>query len=134
MTDVILPEGWPRPHGYANGVSADGRVIAVAGQIGWDAVRERIVAPDFVAQVDQALANVVTILRAAGAAPEHVVRLTWFVTSREAYLGARRELTATWRRHFGAHYPAMSVIFVAGLLDPAALVEIEATAVVPRPM
>jgi enamine deaminase RidA (YjgF/YER057c/UK114 family) len=103
----------------------------VAGQVGWDPSTERVVSDDFAEQVDRALGNIVEVLRAGGATPAHVVRLTWFVTSRDAYLAARRALTDVYRRHFGAHYPAMSVVFVAGLLEPGALVEIEATAVVP---
>ncbi|MDQ3697578.1 MAG: RidA family protein [Gemmatimonadota bacterium] len=131
MLRVIQPDGWPRPAGYANGVAAAGRVICVAGQIGWDPVTERLESGEFTGQARRALANVVTILRAGGAEPRHVVRLTWFVTDRQEYLSARRELGRAYREVFGEHYPAMSVLFVSGLLEERALVEIEATAVVP---
>jgi enamine deaminase RidA (YjgF/YER057c/UK114 family) len=131
--DSVHPAGWPRPRGYANAViaPAGGRVLAIAGQIGWDPLREEIVSDDFLQQTERALSNLVAILDAAGAHPRHVVRLTWFITDRIAYVAARRELGEAYRRHFGKHYPAMSVLFVAALLEPRAVVEIEATAVIP---
>ncbi len=128
--EIVNPPGWPRPSGYANAVSATGRVIAVAGQIGWDPRTQQIVSDDFTEQADRAFANLAEILGATGARLAHVVRLTWFVTDRDAYVAARRALAEVYRRHFGGHYPAMSVIFVSGLLEPRAKVEIEATAVV----
>ena len=127
--EILNPSGWPRPRGYSNGVSK-GKVIAVSGQIGWDPVTEKLVSSDFAAQADRALENVLAILGAAGASASDVVRLTWFVTDRAAYVAARSPLAGIYRKHFGSHYPAMSVIFVTGLLEPGAVVEIEATAVI----
>ena len=126
---ILQPEGWARPRGYANGVAAEGRQVFVSGQIGWDAA-QRIVSDDFAAQARQALANIVAVLATAGAKPEHLVRLTWFVTSRDEYNAALTEIGAAYRELIGRHYPAMSVVVVAGLLEPRAKVEIEATAVV----
>ncbi len=126
---ILQPEGWARPRGYANGVAAEGRQVFVSGQIGWDAA-QRIVSDDFAAQVRQALANIVAVLATAGAKPEQLVRLTWFVTSRDEYNAALTEIGASYRGLIGRHYPAMSVVVVAGLLEPRAKVEIEATAVI----
>jgi len=125
---ILQPEGWARPRGYANGVAAEGRQVFVSGQIGWDA-SQRIVSDDFAAQARQALANIVAVLATAGAVPAHLVRLTWFVTSRDEYNAALTEIGAAYRELIGRHYPAMSVVVVAGLLEPRAKVEIEATAV-----
>jgi enamine deaminase RidA (YjgF/YER057c/UK114 family) len=130
--EILNPPGWPRPRGYSNGVSAIGRIVAVSGQIGWDPATERIVSTDFAAQADRALENLVSVLAAGGATPAHVVRLTWFVTDRAAYLAARAALSSIYRKHFGTHYPAMSVIFVTSLVEEGALVEIEGTAVLPE--
>jgi enamine deaminase RidA (YjgF/YER057c/UK114 family) len=126
---ILQPDGWERPRGYANGIAAEGRQVFVSGQIGWDAA-QRIVSDEFAAQARQALANIVTVLATAGAKPEHLVRLTWFVTSRDEYNAALREIGAAYRELIGRHYPAMSVVVVAGLLEPRAKVEIEATAVI----
>jgi enamine deaminase RidA (YjgF/YER057c/UK114 family) len=128
---IVQPPGWPRPSGYANGVSATGRVVAVSGQIGWDPATEKLETDELAAQTRQALDNLVAVLRAAGAEPRHVVRLTWYITDRAGYLTSRREIGEAYRVLFGDHYPAMSVVIVAGLLDPRAKVEIEATAIVP---
>jgi enamine deaminase RidA (YjgF/YER057c/UK114 family) len=128
---IVRPEGWAPPRGYADGVSARGRLVFVAGQVGWDPATQEFASDEFATQTRQALANVVAVLRAAGAGPEHLVRTTWYVTSREAYVAARRELGAAWRETIGAHYPATTLVVVADLLEPRALVEIEATAVVP---
>ena len=128
---IVQPPGWPRPSGYANAVAASGRVVAVSGQIGWNPTTETFETDDMAAQVRRALDNVVAVLHAAGAEPRHVVRLTWFVTDRAAYVASRREIGEAYRALFGDHYPAMSVVIVAGLLDPRAKVEIEATAIVP---
>jgi enamine deaminase RidA (YjgF/YER057c/UK114 family) len=127
--EILQPPGWARPRGYANGVAADGRQVYVAGQIGWDG-QQRFASDDFAAQVRQALANVVAVLACAGAGPEHIVRMTWYVTSRDEYNAALTEIGASYRELIGRHYPAMSVVVVAGLLEPRAKVEIEATAVV----
>lgn len=127
--ELISPDGWPRGAGYAHGTAAHGRIVCVAGQIGWDARTGELVASDLAGQTAQALANVVAVLHAAGARPADVLRVTWYITDRDAYLAMRREIGAAWKQHFGAHYPAMSVVFVSTLLEPGALVEIEATAV-----
>jgi enamine deaminase RidA (YjgF/YER057c/UK114 family) len=129
--EAIEPEGWVQPVGYANGMSATGRVIVTAGQVGWDPASGAFASDDFAAQTAQALRNVVAVLRAGGAGPEHLVRLTWYVTSRSEYTAARRAVGAAYREIIGRRYPAMSVIVVSGLLEERAKVEIEATAVVP---
>jgi enamine deaminase RidA (YjgF/YER057c/UK114 family) len=130
MHQILQPDGWARPRGYANGIVARGRTITVAGQIGWDAA-QRLVGPDIVSQARQALANIVAILAVDGARPEHVVRLTWYVTDREAYLAAGAALGEAYRSEFGRHFPAMTAVQVSGLMEAGAVVEIEATAVVP---
>ena len=124
------PEGWPKPKGYANAVSATGRVVFVAGQVGWNPVTLAFEAGDFAAEVRQALANVVTALAAAGARPDHLTRLTWYITDREAYLRSQKEIGQAYRDVVGRHFPAMSVVVVSGLIEDGARVEIEATAVV----
>jgi len=125
---ALEPPGWPRARGYAHGIEASGRLVFTAGQIGWDPSGS--FAPDFAGQVRQALENVVAVLAEAGAGPEHVVRLTWYVTSREEYLGAQKEIGAAYRDVMGRRFPAMAVVIVAGLVEAQAKVEIEATAVV----
>ncbi|HEX7880076.1 MAG TPA: RidA family protein [Candidatus Eisenbacteria bacterium] len=130
--EALLPEGWPRPVGYANGVSVPcGRFITVAGQVGWNPHTLEFESSDLATQTRTALANVLAVLSAGGAEPRHVVRMTWYVTDRQAYLDARTAIGRAWRELFGSHYPAMSLVVVAGLLEALALVEIEATAVVP---
>jgi enamine deaminase RidA (YjgF/YER057c/UK114 family) len=129
---VLRPEGWPRPSGYSDGVSVSGRMVVLAGQIGWNPVTANFESDQLAAQVRQALANIVTLLAEAGAEPRHLVRLTWFVTDREAYMGARPEIGAAYREVIGAHYPPMSLVFVSALVEARAKVEIEATAVVPE--
>ena len=126
---ILQPPGWARARGYANGVVAEGRQIFVSGQIGWDA-EQRIVSDDFAAQTRQALANIVAVLVCAGAGPEHIVRLTWFITSRDEYHAGRAAIGASYRELIGRNFPAMSVVVVAALLEPRAKVEIEATAVI----
>ena len=127
--EILQPPGWTRPRGYANGVAAEGRQVYVAGQIGWDA-EQRFVGDGFAAQARQAFLNIVEVLACAGAGPQHIVRLTWYVTSREEYLAALPEIGTSYREIFGRNFPAMSVVVVAGLVEPRAKVEIEATAVV----
>jgi enamine deaminase RidA (YjgF/YER057c/UK114 family) len=129
---VLQPAGWAAPKGYANGVAARGRLVFVAGQVGWNA-EQRIVGDDFVAQARQALANVVAVLACADARPEHIVRMTWYVVDKREYLGCARELGAAYREIVGRHFPAMTAVEVAGLVEDGARVEIEATAVVPEP-
>lgn len=129
---VLQPPGWPRPRGYANGMATDGAgmLVFVAGQIGWDA-DGAFPASDMAGQVRTALENVVAVLREAGGRPEHVVRLTWYVVDRDEYVGGARAIGEAYRAVMGSHFPAMAVVVVAGLLEPEARVEIEATAVVP---
>ena len=127
---MIQPEGWPRPRGYANAISARGEIVALAGQVGWNPVTQQFESDDFVAQVEQALRNIVTVLSAVGAHPEDVIRLTWYVTSKSAYVDNTRAIGEVYRAVFGAHYPAMTLVVVAALVEDRALVEIEATAVV----
>jgi enamine deaminase RidA (YjgF/YER057c/UK114 family) len=126
---TLQPQGWPRPHGYANGMSARGRVIVTGGMIGCD-IMENVV-EGFVAQVRLALLNIRAVLAEGGAGPEHIVRLTWYVLDMEEYRKSRKELGRAYREVFGAHYPAMAVVGVKELYEPKARVEIEATAVVP---
>lgn len=131
MTARILhPTGWKPPRGYSNGVAASGRMIFVSGMIGWDA-SATLVAPDLVGQAAQALRNIVAVLAEDGARPEHLVRLTWYITDRAAYLRHAEALGAAYREVMGRHFPAMSVVEVSALMERDALVEIEATAVVP---
>lgn len=127
--EILQPAGWARPRGYANGVAAEGRQVFVSGQIGWDA-EQRFVSDDFAAQARQALANVVAVLACAGATSAHLVRMTWYVTSRDEYNASLAGIGAAYRELIGRNYPAMSVVVVAALLEPRAKVEIEATAVV----
>jgi enamine deaminase RidA (YjgF/YER057c/UK114 family) len=129
--DILQPKDWPRPLGYSNGVAASGRYVFIAGQIGWTA-EAKLVGGGLVAQVEQALRNIVAVLAEAGGAPHHLVRLNWYVVDKAAYLAQRKEIGAAYRRIIGRHYPAMTLLVVAGLLEEGALVEIEATAVVPE--
>lgn len=127
---VLHPAGWAAARGYRNGVVASGRWVVLAGQVGWNPATNTFESDDFADQAAQALHNVRTLLAEAGATPEHLVRLTWFVADGAAYRAARRELGRHWRAIMGEHYPPMSVVIVAGLVEERALVEIEATAVV----
>ena len=126
----LLPEGWPRPRGYSNGVLADGATVFVAGMIGWNQNQE--LASGFVAQFRQALRNTVDVLAEAGAGPEHVARMTWFVTDLDAYRDNLVEVGEAYRDVMGKHFPAMAVVGVTGLVEPEAMIEIESTAVVRR--
>jgi enamine deaminase RidA (YjgF/YER057c/UK114 family) len=129
-TEILQPSEWARPKGYANGVAARGRMIFIAGQIGWD-VNGQFTSDQLTDQVRQALRNIVRVLTEGQAEPRHLVRMTWYVVSREAYLREAREIGAAYREVVGKHFPAMSVVEVKGLVEKRALVEIEATAVVP---
>jgi enamine deaminase RidA (YjgF/YER057c/UK114 family) len=128
----LHPKSWTPAKGFANGVAATGRQVFVAGQVGWNA-GQRFESDDFVAQVGQALANVVAVLAEANAKPEHLVRLTWYVTDKREYLSRLAEVGEAYRRVIGRHFPAMTLVQVAALLEDRAKVEIEATAVVPTP-
>ena len=133
---VLLPEGWAAPVGYANGIVVDaGRIVFIAGQVGWNA-QQQFESADIVPQFEQALKNVLAVLNAAGGEARHICRVTAYCCDKPAYLAARRELGAIWRAQMGTptgtHYPAMSMIFVADLLDHPGKIELEATAVLPR--
>ena len=127
---LLQPAGWTMAKGYANGVAAQGRMVFVGGQVGWNAAQE-FESPDFVAQARQALANIVAVLAEAGARPEHIARMTWYVVDKREYLAAGKALGAAYREIIGRHYPAMTAVEVVSLMEDAARVEIEATAIVP---
>jgi enamine deaminase RidA (YjgF/YER057c/UK114 family) len=126
---MLLPEGWPRPRGYANGILARGEMIFVGGMIGWDT--EGRFADGFVAQARQTLTNIVSVLHAGSAQPVHVVRMTWYVVDMDEYRNSLAELGAVYRDVMGTHYPAMTLVEVGCLVEPKARLEIEATAVLP---
>ena len=129
---VLLPPGWLPPIGYANGISVPaGRIVFVAGQVGWDA-NQKFQSAELVPQFEQALKNIMAILAEAGGKPEHICRMTAFCIDKPAYLAGRRELGRIWKALIGNHFPAMSMIFVADLLDTPAKIELEATAVIPE--
>ncbi len=128
---ALLPPGWPRPKGYANGVSAKGRLIVTAGVIGWNE-SESFEAEDLAGQFRQALQNILAILAEDGAGPEHIVRMTCYVTDIDAYRSSLAEIGAAWRELIGRHFPAMAVVGVTFLVEPKAVIEIEAMAVVPE--
>ncbi len=130
--EIILPEGWPRPRGYANGAVATGKYAVFAGQIGWNPGNCTFESDDFTAQTRQALHNLVALLLAAGGRPTDLVRLTWYIIDREEYLSATKQVGAAYREIIGNHYPPMSIIVVSGLLEERARVEIEATAIIPE--
>lgn len=132
LHQVLQPAGWTRPRGYANGVAARGVTVFVGGQIGWNA-RQEFETDDFVAQTRQALANVLAVLREAGAGPEHIVRMTWYVVDKREYLAQPEALGAAYREVMGRHFPAMTAVAVVALMEDRARVEIEATAVLPDP-
>jgi enamine deaminase RidA (YjgF/YER057c/UK114 family) len=129
-TETLQPAEWARPKGYANGMAARGRMIFISGQVGWDG-QGHFTSDNLAEQVKQALRNIVRVLEEAQAEPRHLVRLTWYVLSREAYLREAREIGAGYREVLGKYFPAMSVVEVRGLVEQRALVEIEATAVIP---
>lgn len=128
----VLPPGWKRPRGYSNGVVAEGRQVYLGGMIGWNPLTEQFETDDFAGQLRQTLRNIVDVLRAAGAGPEHLVRTTWYVTDKREYLARLKDVGQAWRDVIGRHYPAMAVVQVTALVEDRAKVEIEATAVLPR--
>ena len=128
--DILQPPDWAAPLGYSNGVAAEGRQVFIAGQIGWTA-DAKLVSGGLAAQAEQALHNIIAVLAQAGGEARHIVRLNWYVTDKAAYVAQRKEIGAAYRRIIGKHYPAMTLLVVAGLLEEGAQVEIEATAVVP---
>jgi enamine deaminase RidA (YjgF/YER057c/UK114 family) len=127
---ILQPDGWLAPRGYSNGIEARGRVIAVGGQVGWDS-QCRFHTGDFVGQARQALENIVAVLAEAGGRPEHIIRMTWYVVDKREYIAAYPELGRAYREVIGRNFPAMTAVQVAGLIEDAARVEIEATAVIP---
>lgn len=131
MMEILQPEGWAKPRGYSNGVAASGRTVCVSGMIGWDA-NSQFQTDDFAGQVRQALKNIVDVLAEADAKPEHIVRMTWYVVDKREYLGAAKEVGAAYREVIGRHYPAMTAVQVAALIEDRARVEIEVTAIVPE--
>ncbi|MBF0166489.1 MAG: RidA family protein [Alphaproteobacteria bacterium] len=132
MHDVILPEGWPRPKGYSNAILAKpGRSLFLAGQVGWDSASETFASEQIAPQFEQALKNILALVRAAGGKPQDICKITAFCCDRAAYLAARADLGRIWKEQMGHHYPCMSMIFVSDLLDHPAKIELEATAVIP---
>jgi len=127
---IVQPEGWPRPRGYANGIVAEGRFLFISGQVAWDE-KEQFHSDDLVEQVRQALKNTLTMLKAGGAKPEHVVRMTWYITDKREYLKRGKDIGAVYRECMGTHYPSMSMVQVSALMEDRAKVEIESTAVIP---
>lgn len=127
---ILQPPNWVRPKGYSNGIAVSGRQVFLAGLVGWNE-KEEFEAEDFAEQARQALENIVAVLAEAGGRPEHLVRLTWFIGDKSDYMAARSQVGAHYREIIGAHYPAMSVIEVAGFIEDGARLEIEATAVIP---
>ncbi len=130
--ETLHPEGWAPARGYANGVAVHGRQIFIAGQIGWNPTTGQFERTDFVGQLEQTLRNIVAVLQSAGAEPKHLVRLTWFITDKSAYMAAQRDIGRVYREVLGRHFPAMSVVIVSALVEDAAQIEIEATAVIPE--
>lgn len=128
--EFLQPKNWMLPKGYSNGVAAEGRQVFIAGQIGWNECCQ-LVSDDFVGQAERALSNIVAVLAEAGGEPRHLTRLTWFVTDKATYVARQKEIGEAYRRVIGRHFPAMSLIVVAGLLESGAKVEIEGTAVIP---
>ena len=131
MHEIVQPDDWPSPKGYSNGIIGSGRFFAIGGQVGWTP-EGRFEHSDFLGQFNQALANIKTVLDAAGAKPSHVLRMTIYVTDLEAYRSSLKGLGPIWRSHMGRHYPAMALVGVTGLVEPEALLEIETTAVLPE--
>lgn len=129
--EFLHPDNWVASKGYTNGVAAEGRQVIVAGQVGWND-RAKFESDDFVAQVEQALSNVMQILVKAGGKPSHLVRLNWYLTDKAEYVARQKEVGEAYRRVIGRHFPAMTLLIVAGLLEAGAKVEIEATAVIPK--
>jgi enamine deaminase RidA (YjgF/YER057c/UK114 family) len=129
--EYLQPANWPRPTGYASGVAAKGKMVFVSGMIGWDA-QGVFRAPDLAGQVRQALANIVTVLAEAGARPEHIVRMTWYVVDKREYVAAYPRIGVAYREIIGRHFPAMTAVEVAALIEDAAKVEIEVTAIIPE--
>lgn len=131
LPQILQPEGWPRPSGYSNGVLAQGRQVFIAGQVGWNPHSGRFESTQLVEQVIQALRNVLAVLARADGRPEHIVRMTWYLTSRDEYIAHLRDIGAAYREVMGKHFPAMTAVEVTALIERQAKVEIEATAIIP---
>ncbi|MBV17147.1 MAG: enamine deaminase RidA [Thalassospira sp.] len=131
MHKIVQPDGWKEPKGYANGVLAEGATLYIGGQIGWNA-DQVFVAKDFVGQMEQALINISDVLQAGGGRQEHLTRLTWYVTDKQEYLAKQREVGQAYRRVLGKNFPAMTMVVVSALVEDEAMIEIEATAVIPK--
>ena len=129
--EILQPPGWPRPKGYSNGLVAGGRMVFVAGQVGWNE-REQFETDDFAGQARQVFQNIVMVLNEAGAGPEHIVRMTWFIADKKEYLGSLKEIGAAYKEIIGRFYPPMSVIEVSGFIEDGAKLEVETTAVIPE--
>ena len=129
---ILQPKSWPRPKGYSNGILARGQMVFVSGMVGWDE-KGKLVGRDFISQARQAMKNAVSVLAEASARPEHIVRMNWYVTDKAEYLASQKQLGEIYREIIGAHYPAMTAVQVAGLVEDGARVEIEVTAVIPEP-
>ncbi len=129
--EILLPPGWPRPKGYSNAISAKGRMVFTSGQVGWT-LDEVFEAKDLTGQVRQVLLNTLAVLKEGGAGPNHIVRMTWYITGKQEYLDNIKEIGAIYREIIGPHYPAMALVEVSALLEDAAKIEIETTAVVPE--
>jgi enamine deaminase RidA (YjgF/YER057c/UK114 family) len=132
MMETLQPAAWARPRGYANGVAAEGRQVFIAGQVGWNAA-QRFESRDLAGQVRQTLQNIVAVLTEAGGRPEHITRMTWYLLDKRDYIAQAGPIGAAYRDVIGRHFPAMTAVQVSGLIEDAALVEIEVTAVIPRP-
>jgi enamine deaminase RidA (YjgF/YER057c/UK114 family) len=130
-SEILQPEGWPRPSGYSNGVLAEGRQVFIAGQVGWNPSSGRFESASLVEQAAQALRNVLAVLAQAGGRPEHIARMTWYLTSRAEYLEHLEQIGAAYRQVMGKHFPAMTAVEVSALIEAQAKIEIEATAVIP---
>ena len=130
MTQTLQPPGWAKPRGFSNGISATGKLVFIAGQIGWTGAG-KWEAKDFPGQFKQTIKNTLVVLAEAGAKPEHIVRMTWYILDKKEYLGAIKEVGAAWRELIGRHYPAMAVVQVGALVEDEARLEIETTAVIP---
>ncbi|PHS26245.1 MAG: enamine deaminase RidA [Robiginitomaculum sp.] len=131
MKTVLQPEGWKRPKGYANGIMAEGRMVFTAGLIGWNA-NEEFESDDLVDQIRQTLKNTITILAEAGAGPEHIVRMTWYITDRDDYLARLKDVGTVWKEIVGTKFPCMACVQVVSLMEKRAKIEIETTAIVPH--
>lgn len=129
--EILQPPGWPRPRGYSNGIAAQGRLVAIAGQVGWNPETESFESDDFAEQCRRTLENIVAVLAEAGGGPEHIVRMTWYVVGKDEYLGSLKEIGQAYRDVIGRNFPAMAAVQVGALIEDRAKVEIEATAVVP---